>query len=229
MGAFDTDILKFLNQFAHHSRIFDGAMSAIARQAIFKGWVMVAILWWVWFTPGTANLRNRKVVVATLVGAVLAVVAGRLLADLLPFRERPINTPELGLVLPYGVSAAPFRRWSSFPSDHAMVFFAISTGLWYVSKILGAGSALYVTCMIAFPRVYLGYHYPSDIVGGALFGILFGCLANLEVVRSRLAGGAMRWLDAHPASFYTGFFLFSMGLAALFDPLRDLALTFLKI
>jgi|GEM_PF-2121363 len=161
--------------------------------------------------------------VATLVGAVLSVLAGRVLADFLPFRVRPLNSPELGLVLPYGVSGVPFRRWSSFPSDHAMVFFAMSTGLWYVSKNLSAWLTLYVVFIIALPRVYLGYHYPTDIIGGALFGSLFAYLANLGAVRESLAAPAMRWLDAHPASFYTCFFLFSQGLASLFDPLRELA------
>jgi undecaprenyl-diphosphatase len=150
------------------------------------------------------------------------VVVGRLLADFLPFRARPLSAPELGLVLPYGVSGDPFRKWSSFPSDHAMVFFAMSAGLWYVSRVLGAAMSLYVLCVIAFPRVYLGYHYPTDIIGGALFGILFAYLANLDGVRARLAVPALRWLDAHPASFYTCFFLFSMGLATLFDPFREL-------
>jgi membrane-associated phospholipid phosphatase len=219
-NAFDVDILQFLN--AHHSRVLDGAMATLARHAVFKGWVMVAALWWVWFQPGDASLRNRKIVVSTLVGAVLGVVVGRLLADFLPFRVRPLNSPELGLVLPYGVSGDPFRQWSSFPSDHAMVFFAMSAGLWYVSKVLGAWLSLYVACIIAFPRVYLGYHYPTDIIGGALFGILFAYLANLDGGRARLAGPALRWLDAHPASFYTCFFLFSMGLATLFDPFREL-------
>ena len=223
MNAFDVDILRFLNQFAHHSRVFDGVMAAFAHHAVFQGWVMVAAFWWVWFQPGNANLKNRQIVLATMVGAVLCVVVGRLLADFLPFRVRPLISPELGLVLPYGVSADPFRTWSSFPSDHAMVFFAMSTGLWYVSKALGAGLTLYVVCFIALPRVYLGYHYPTDVIGGALFGILFACLANLDGVRARLAAPAMRWLDAHPASFYMCFFLFSMALASLFDPLRELA------
>jgi hypothetical protein len=95
MNPFDVDILRFLNQFAHHSRVFDGVMSALARHAIFKGWVMVAVFWWVWFQPGDANRRNRKIVVVTFAGAVLGVVAGRLLADVLPFRVRPLNSPEL--------------------------------------------------------------------------------------------------------------------------------------
>jgi undecaprenyl-diphosphatase len=223
MNAFDVDILRFLNQFVHHSPVLDGIIAELARHAMFKGWVMVAAFWWVWFQPGDANLRNRKIVVATLVGAVLSVLAGRVLADFLPFRVRPLNSPELGLVLPYGVSGVPFRRWSSFPSDHAMVFFAMSTGLWYVSKNLSAWLTLYVVFIIALPRVYLGYHYPTDIIGGALFGSLFAYLANLGAVRESLAAPAMRWLDAHPASFYTCFFLFSQGLASLFDPLRELA------
>jgi undecaprenyl-diphosphatase len=225
--TFDAEILRFLNQFARQSRFFDAAMAALARHVVFKGWVMVSVFWWVWFQPGDANLRNRKTVVATMMGAVLCVVVGRVLADFIPFRVRPMNTAELGLVLPYEVSGDTFRRWNSFPSDHAMVFFAMSTGLWYVSKSLGAASTLYVACVIAFPRIYLGYHYPTDIIGGALFGILFAYLANLDGVRARLAGPAMRWLDARPASFYTCFFLFSMGLASLFDPLRDLAGTLL--
>jgi undecaprenyl-diphosphatase len=104
-----------------------------------------------------------------------------------------------------------------------MVFFAMSTGLWYASKPLGAALTLYVACMIAFPRVYLGFHYPTDIIGGALFGVLFAYIANIEGVRARLAAPAMRAAEGHPASFYTGFFLFSMGLASLFDPLRELA------
>jgi undecaprenyl-diphosphatase len=227
MNPFDVDILRFLNQFAHHSRLFDRAMAAFAHHAVFQGWVVVAVFWWVWFQPGNANLKNRKVVVATMVGAVLGVVVGRLLADFLPFRVRPLISPELGLVLPYGVSADPFRTWSSFPSDHAMVFFAMSTGLWYASKPLGAALTLYVACMIAFPRVYLGFHYPTDVIGGALFGILFAYIANIEGVRARLAAPAMRAAEGHPASFYTGFFLFSMGLASLFDPLRELASGFM--
>jgi membrane-associated phospholipid phosphatase len=229
MNPFDVGILRCLNQFAHHSQGFDRVMAAFAHDAVFQGWVMVAVFWWVWFQPGNANLKNRKIVLATMVGAVLGVVVGRLLADFLPFRVRPLISPELGLVLPYGISADPFRTWSSFPSDHAMVFFAMSSGLWYVSKTLGAGLTLYVACMIAFPRVYLGFHYPTDIIGGALFGVLFAYVANIDGVQARLAAPAMRWLDAHPASFYTCFFLFSMGLASLFEPLRELAGSLLAI
>ena len=95
------------------------------------------------------------------------------------------------------------------------------------NRSVGLFCLLWVAVIIAVPRVIFGSHYPTDIIGGALFGILFAYLTNLDGVRARLAGPAMRWLDARPASFYTCFFLFSMGLASLFDPLRDLAGTLL--
>jgi len=57
-------------------------------------------------------------------------------------------------------------------------------------------------------------------------------LSTAPCRRSRampLTAPAMRWLDRHPASFYTCFFLFSMGLASLFDPVRELASSLLAL
>jgi hypothetical protein len=39
----DARILLFLNQFVHHSPALDGFMAALARHAVFKGWVMVSV------------------------------------------------------------------------------------------------------------------------------------------------------------------------------------------
>jgi undecaprenyl-diphosphatase len=225
MNKFDLGILRYLNQFARHSQLFDTAVDGLASMNLLKGGVMIAFFWWVWFRPGTANDRNRQIVVATLLSAVLAVVVGRLLADYLPFRLRPLQAHELGLISPYGVTPDTLRTWSSFPSDHAMVFTAMSTGLWCVSRRLGAVAGAYVLLAIALPRIYLGFHYPTDILAGAFVGFLFAYLANLEAVRARLAAPAMRWLAVHPASFYTFAFFFSQALATLFDAERHLAVS----
>jgi undecaprenyl-diphosphatase len=225
MNTFDAGILRFLNQFARHSQLFDTAVDGLATTNLMKGGVLILFFWWVWFVPGKANDRNRQIVVATLLSAVLAVVVGRLLADHLPFRLRPLQAHELGFIAPYGVTADTLRNWSSFPSDHAMVFTAMCTGLWYVSRRLGAAAGVYVLLFIALPRLYLGFHYPTDIAAGALVGFLFAYLANLEGVRARLAAPAMKWLALHPASFYAFAFFFSQALATLFDAERHLAVS----
>jgi len=64
---------------------------------------------------------------------------------------------------------------SSFPSNHALNNFAIAV---FFSMIYpNYKIALFLTAfLIAISRVYLGVHYPSDIIGGALIGSGFGYL-----------------------------------------------------
>jgi undecaprenyl-diphosphatase len=222
MNSFDSAILKFLNQFVHHSQLLDRVVYVLAFNPFFKGVLIVAVCWWIWFQPGPNNRRHRQIVVAAFASAVLAVIIGRLMAHFMPFRMRPLQTPELNLVIPFNENDDTMRGWNSFPSDHAMVFFAISTCLWYVSRRLGLIMTLYVSLIVGLARVYLSLHYPSDVIGGALIGVLFAQIACLPAVRERLAAPFLRWSEAHPASFYTGFLLFSQQMAVMFNPLRHL-------
>ena len=62
----------------------------------------------------------------------------------------------------------------SFPSGHTAASFASVTALWLAGKNRWALAALPVGVLIAFSRMYLCVHYPTDIFGGALLGIACG-------------------------------------------------------
>ncbi len=86
----------------------------------------------------------------------------------------------------------PGWRNSSFPSGHTTGYFAAATvyALRFpqAAPFLGAGGAL-----IAVSRVYLGEHWPSDVLAGAALGFGTGLLAlKLEPAINRLTG----WKDA---------------------------------
>jgi undecaprenyl-diphosphatase len=57
----------------------------------------------------------------------------------------------------------------TFPSDHAVVAGTVIAGMWLVSKRL-AWIATVVGLVLGFARVYVGAHYPSDVVAGLLLG-----------------------------------------------------------
>jgi len=66
----------------------------------------------------------------------------------------------------------------SFPSNHALNNFAVA--MFFSVLYPKAKWYLFVTAfLIALSRVYLGLHYPSDILGGALLGLGFGYLFSL--------------------------------------------------
>jgi membrane-associated phospholipid phosphatase len=97
------------------------------------------------------------------------------------------------------------------------------TGLFFISRSLGLALAAYVLLLVGVPRVYLGIHWPSDILGGAALGVGATALASRARVRSLFAAPAFRLLARSPATFNVAAFLLSYGVMTRFDPLRSLA------
>jgi undecaprenyl-diphosphatase len=62
---------------------------------------------------------------------------------------------------------------SSFPSGHMTWFFALATTVWYADRKWGIWYFL-LTCIMGIARVYVGVHWPLDILGGAVIGLLSG-------------------------------------------------------
>ena len=142
---------------------------------------------------------------------------------LLPFRLRPMYQDDLAFDLPFEVVRGEMEHWSSFPSDHAVMLYALSVGLLFASRKIGLFALVYTTVVAAFPRVYLGLHYPTDILAGALLGAVIAVIANRYGVRSSVVRSIERVSHTSPAFFYLVFFLVSYQVAEMFHGSRDMA------
>jgi decaprenylphosphoryl-5-phosphoribose phosphatase len=67
----------------------------------------------------------------------------------------------------------------SFPSAHALSSFAVATAMFRVDP--ATAGALVVALLLSLGRPYLGMHYPSDVVAGAILGLLLGLLIPLSI------------------------------------------------
>lgn len=108
-------------------------------------------------------------------------------------RERPCRELEhIRLILPCPKSF-------SMPSGHAITSFAVATPFFYLPRAyIALVWRLYpvvLASFIAFSRLYLGVHYPTDVLAGTFLGILIGlapsilyqALATEEIVKRRKA------------------------------------------
>jgi len=184
--------------------------------------LFVALLWWAWFESRDSDSIQvvREKIVASLIGGVLSVGLVRLMILELPFRSRPLSNPSLGLVFP--VASEGWLSWSSFPSDHAALFSLLTVCLFSISDGLGLLALLDTVFLICLPRVFVGVHYPTDLVVGASIGIAAGYWVTRGRVRRVLSRPLLRWLQVHPASFYAAAFVFSFLLAHVFFPATKL-------
>jgi undecaprenyl-diphosphatase len=221
VNIFDGAVIGYVNQFSRHSPTFDKLLAFLADNHLLKGGVLVIIVWWLWFKKeGEPNSRNREHIIATFVGCAVGMALARILALTLPFRLRPVHEAGLNFLIPYGTSPAVLDGWSSFPSDHAVLFFALSTGLLFISKRAGIFALAYTTAFIAFPRIYLGLHYPTDILAGAIIGVMISLLCNVYLVKGARLRSLTKWSYSAPQFFYPVFFLFTYQIADLFSSSR---------
>jgi undecaprenyl-diphosphatase len=224
--SIDLAVLHWMNGHAQVDRVFDRAVALVANATFFKGGFLFTYLWWLWFRKTGERGDNRSEVLRIFVGLVAALTVARVLQIFLPGRNRPIHEPSIGFVVPDGSDAHILEHWNSFPSDHAVIFFAIATAIWMRSRLWGGLAYLWVLLFACLTRVYLGYHYPSDIVAGAAIGtaIMAAAYAVPTSSASRWAADRIsRWEQRHPSIFYALAFVATYQLVTLFDTVRSAA------
>ncbi len=67
----------------------------------------------------------------------------------------------------------------SFPSAHALSSFAVATAMFRVDP--ATAGALVAALALSLGRPYLGMHYPSDVLAGAVLGVLLGLIVPLSL------------------------------------------------
>lgn len=224
---FDLPILTFLTGFAGKSHLFDHLVNALSRLDMFKGVALMCLFWYVWAEtplnepPNRQEQRQRRLVMI-LIGTVLIGAMSRGLQLALPIHQRPVLS-NLGLDFPVtAFDAESMNNWNSFPSDHAMFFFALGTGLWTLNRGAGAIAFLWTLFVVGFPRIYLGIHYPSDVLAGALFGLI-GMKVFLALPLEHLEQWVGAWRRAHQGLFLAIMFLAADAVGHLMADLRELA------
>lgn len=155
----DTLVFFFVNRDLQNS-FFDISMPFITNRAY-----LIFLPFFLWFL-----LKDRKNVSIALVLACASLLIADWSSNILKHyfeRVRPCNEFE-GVRVLVGCG-----RSFSMPSNHAANAFAFATPFYILFKNRLRYAFVIVALLVGFSRVYVGVHYPSDVIVGALLGVVF--------------------------------------------------------
>lgn len=123
-------------------------------------WIVIAILC-------LASKQKRKLGISLTFNIVINTIVCNLIFKNIVQRLRPyILNESFNLIIP------PEKDFFSFPSGHSMFAFGAATIIFFYNKKIGICMYL-LAAMIAFSRLYLYMHFPTDVMIGSAMGVLF--------------------------------------------------------
>ena len=167
------------------------------------------------------NIEIRSRLICGMIAVIVTIIVARLLANLLPFENRPIYDVTSGFLQPVISTHLDMENWSSFPSDTAAVCIVLPFSLLWINKIHGLMLTLVSFAIFVVPRVIFGIHYPSDIFVGSLLGAGIACLLQL-IASSKLISNILQYSVSYPQLFYPFSVWYLSASALMFPGIRSL-------
>jgi undecaprenyl-diphosphatase len=160
--------LDWLN--SHH---VPGTLPLLQFLSAYTTWINVFIVFILLFTAWKKGSRSMwHHFFSTALVMILTALLIWLLKTLFD-RDRPFST------YPF-IEKLSLGGGSSFPSGHTMETFAIAFAITRIFRIREIGIILFLwASLVGYTRMALGVHFPSDVAGGAILGMLMGFLIPL--------------------------------------------------
>ena len=135
--------------------------------AVYLAYILVAVLLYIFFFR--KDIVSRKSVIVAIVSAIIARLGFTTLIRFFHHNPRPFDAMQVHQLIP--------ESGYSFPSGHAAFFFALAMGVYMYNKKLG-WIFFIAAAIMGVARVFAGFHWPADILGGVGVGMLTAVLVD---------------------------------------------------
>jgi undecaprenyl-diphosphatase len=173
--ALDVKLLYFFNNFTGKSQIFDTLVVFLS--SYFQVFLIAGFLLLLYFSAYSKR-QKRYIVWVTVISILIARIGATELIRFFYHRPRPFLIHELHQLIPKNVSI------ESFPSGHSAFFFAMATAIYFYNKKWGVGFFI-AAILMNVSRIIGGVHYPSDILGGMVVGVIIASIVFFFAERKR--------------------------------------------
>jgi undecaprenyl-diphosphatase len=232
----DVDLLHRLNGLDARNPSADKLMHVLCDDLFLRGAPLLLFFWLTWFASrkrsGSAAQDGRARMLCGIAATCALTLLSVTLQSHLNVHVRPVLDPSLGVRVDSGTALSDWiglGHLNSFPSDTTAMYCGLAMTIGLINRRMGLAALVWTIVVIGIPRIYFGYHFPSDVLFGAIMGVAGPALvASSEVVRRWAANGLELFRSREPL-LNALMFLFIFDMANLFMGMRYLAHGFRKL
>lgn len=164
------ELFRLINNLANKSIVFDKIMIFFSKNISYIFMAVIAIVFILGITEKNSDYRKAafSTSVITVINLILSFIIGSIY-----YVDRPFVHNKVNLLLPHTADA-------SFPSDHATGTMSIALGLTKYNKLLSMILTI-ISIIVGFSRVYVGHHYPMDVIGAYVIVFATNYIYNLKL------------------------------------------------
>jgi undecaprenyl-diphosphatase len=163
ISQLNVDVFRAINDIGKEHTSLDPIAIFMADYMIFVLALGMLVYWF------TQTNKNRMMVIQAGVAFVLAEVLGKIAGTMYYHNQPFTELPHVNQLIAHAVNNA-------FPSDHSILFFSVCFSFLLVRKKEG-WLWLVFACIVGVSRIWVGVHYPGDVLTGALIGIVAALVA----------------------------------------------------
>ncbi|AKN31378.1 phosphatase [Clostridium carboxidivorans P7] len=161
------EFFRLINDLANKNAVLDKIMVFFSKDVPYIFMAITALV----FVLGVIkkNEEYRKVSISTCIISAINLILSFIIG-IIYYEDRPFVNNKVNLLIIHAKNA-------SFPSDHAAGTMSVALGLGKYNRILGRIMAV-VSIIVGFSRVYVGNHYPLDVIGAYIMVFVTNYLYN---------------------------------------------------
>ncbi|SHJ94321.1 undecaprenyl-diphosphatase [Desulforamulus aeronauticus] len=157
-------LFKAINDLAGEYPILDGFMVFVSQKSIFFYALILILMWF-------RNERYMRIVIYAAITGCLGLFINFVITQIY-FEPRPFVAHSVHLLIKHAADA-------SFPSNHTTGAFALALGVFIRQHKIGS-RLLFVAILTGISRIFVGHHYPFDVLGS----VIVAGLASLLVYKA---------------------------------------------
>ncbi|WP_439876866.1 undecaprenyl-diphosphatase (plasmid) [Bacillus mycoides] len=166
----DYEWFNFINNRVQQYPLIDNVMILFVEYVQYA-FVLLLILLWIKNKPNFRVIAFQSMVAFTLAYSINRII------EIFIYRERPFVSHSITQLVDHAAN-------SSFPSDHATSAIVIAATLLF-SAYRFKYTWLFLALGVAFSRIWVGVHYPFDVIAGCVHGLLIALFTQYVVFNIR--------------------------------------------